>query len=100
MDRSEVITLISVEKSKDAYGMETRTESKRDVFVDVRSISVNEFYEAGQNGLQPQYEFIMFGPDYYDEKIVEYHGQRYSVYRTYRRTSDDLELYVEDRAGA
>lgn len=99
MDRSEVITLIGVEKSKDKRGMPVTTEKRRDIFVNVRSVSMSEFFEAGQTGLQPQYQFTMFGPDYEGEKIVEYKGVRYAVYRTYRKSTDSLELYVESRAG-
>lgn len=99
MDRSEVVTLISVTNEKNAYGIESGTESRRDVFVNVQSVTRQEFFDAGQAGLQPQYVFVMFGPDYEGEKVVEYKGRRYSVYRTYARRDDNLELYVEERAG-
>lgn len=99
MDRSEMITLIGVTKSKNDYGMEVEDEHPRTVFVNVQSVSRQEFFSAGQAGLQPQYVFVMFGPDYDGEKIVEYKGKRYSVYRTYARKDDNLELYVEERAG-
>jgi len=94
-----VVTLISVTKEKNAYGIESGTESRRDVFVNVQSVTRQEFFDAGQAGLQPQYVFVMFGPDYEGEKVVEYKGKRYSVYRTYARKDDNLELYVEERAG-
>lgn len=99
MDRSEVIDLVSVATTKDEYGMEKTAETKRQVFVDVESVTRQEFFDAGQAGLQPQFVFVMFGPDYEDEKIVEYKGRRYQVYRTYARKDDNLELYVEDRPG-
>lgn len=95
MDRSEVISLIKVTQYKDEYGMTEYTDSRRDVFVNVRSVTSQEFFEANQAGMQPQLEFIMFGPDYEGERIVEYKGERYKVYRTYIRTTDMLELYVE-----
>lgn len=94
-----MVTLISVTKEKNAYGIESGTESRRDVFVNVQSVTRQEFFDAGQAGLQPQYVFVMFGPDYEGEKVVEYKGKRYSVYRTYARKDDNLELYVEERAG-
>lgn len=99
MDRSEVITLIGVTESKDKYGMEVRTESARNVFVNVQSVSRQEFFSAGQAGMQPQLVFVMFQYDYEDERIVEYKGKRYSVYRTYMRKDDNIELYVEERSG-
>lgn len=99
MDRSEVLTLVKISTGKDEYGMTDYTETTRNVFVNVRSISSQEFYEAGQSGIQPQYEFIMFAPDYDGELTVEYRGRRYHVYRTYIRNTDELELYCEERAG-
>ena len=99
MDRSEVITLIREAHSKNAYGMDTRTETRQDVFANIKSVSRQEFFEAGQAGIQPQYVFTMFAPDYGGEKIVEYSGKRYAVYRTYARRDDNIELYVEERAG-
>ena len=34
-----------------------------------------------------------------DEEIVEYNGKTYSVYRTYLKRSDQIELYVERKGG-
>lgn len=50
-------------------------------------------------GLNPQYQVTMFAPDYDDEKIVEFDGNRYSVYRTYLRTDEMIELYLEHQVG-
>ena len=38
----------------------------------------------------------MFAYDYEGEKIVEYQGKRYAVYRTYLGRDDTLELYVQE----
>lgn len=99
IDRNEVITLIKAETGRDDYGMETQKESVRTVFANVKSVGSKEFFEAGQNGLQPQYQFTMFAPDYDGERMIGYKGGRYAVYRTYQKTSDLIELYVEERAG-
>lgn len=99
MDRSETIKLISTTTSKDEYGMQKNTETERTVYVNVQSVTRQEFFDAGQAGLQPQYVFVMFAPDYEGEKIVEYNNRRYRVYRTYIRKDENLEVYVEDRAG-
>ena len=99
MDRSEVISLIAVTTSRDDYGVMRKTETKRDVFCDVSSVTQSEFFEGGRNGLNPEYRFTMFRYDYADESIVEYKGNRYSVYRTYFGRNDTIELYVERRGG-
>ena len=35
---------------------------------------------------------------YMGEKIVEYNGMRYGIYRTYI-AGDDIELYLEEKGG-
>ena len=63
------------------------------------SVTRSEFYEAGRNGLNPEYRFTMFFGDYSGESVVEYNGDTYSVYRTYLRKTDIIELYVERKGG-
>lgn len=100
MDRSDVIYLIRTEKNgRDKYGRWIKTEIKKQVFVQVDSISMNEFYEAGRNGLNPQFRFRMFSGDYNAETVCEYKGQRYAIYRTFMRDDDTIELYVETKGG-
>lgn len=99
MDRSDVINLISVVRVKDENGFWVETKASRQVYCRVDSISQSEFFEAGRNGLNPDYRFTMFSGDYQNEEIVEYRGQTYSVYRTYLTRSDNIELYVERKGG-
>lgn len=99
LDRSDVISLIAVTTSQDDYGVMRKTETRRDVFCNVSSVTQSEFFEGGRNGLNPEYRFTMFRHDYENESIVEYNGNRYSVYRTYYGRNDTLELYVERKGG-
>lgn len=99
MDRSDVINLISITRTQDQYGQYRETETSRQVYCQVSSISQSEFYEGGRNGLNPEYRFTLFFADYNDEPIVEYKGKRYAVYRTYLQRTDRLELYVERKGG-
>lgn len=100
MDRSSVLTLINVTRERDAYGVWRDQETTTDVFCQVDSVSQSEFYEAGRNGLNPQYRFRMFYGDYNNQELVSYNGSRYSVYRTYLRRDDIIELYVERKGGS
>lgn len=100
MDRSVVIKLISVTKTKNDYGVSVLTEESRDIYAQVYSVNQREFHEAGRNGLNPEFVFKVFGPDYQQESLVEYDGNRYTVYRTYQTRTDTLELYVERKAGS
>lgn len=99
MDRSNVINLISTTKTQDDYGVWHEETTARAVFCNVQSVTRNEFFEGGRNGLNPQYEFTVFFADYNGETIVEFEGETYAVYRTFRRRDDTLELYVERKGG-
>ena len=99
MDRSDIIDLINQTVSKDTYGVWKTTETKRTVFCKVDSVTASEFFDGGRNGLNPEYRFTMFGPDYQGEKVIEYAGERFGVYRTYKARNDMIELYVERKGG-
>ena len=99
MDRSNVVTLIKETYASDVIGQMIATEVSRDVFCNVQSVSQSEWFQAGQNGLKPEYKVTMFSPDYEGEKIVELNGTRYGVYRTYLRQDENLELYLEKKVG-
>lgn len=99
MDRSDILTLISQTRTQDDYGRWVPSKTPRDVFVQVDSISRAEFYEAGRNGLNPEYRFRMFSEDYEGEELCEFNGQPYAIYRTYLRRDDTIELYVERKGG-
>ena len=95
---SDIIYLVSQAIATDSYGMETITETKRQVYCEVDSISQNEFFAAANTELNPEHRFTVFFGNYEGESIVEYKGERYSIYRTYRM-DDNLELYVERKGG-
>lgn len=99
MDRSNVIKLISSTKSQDDYGVWRETLSERTVYCDVQSVTRSEFFDGGRNGLNPEYKITMFFGDYEGETLVEYEGNTYAVYRTYKQRNDTLELYVERKGG-
>lgn len=99
MDRSDVITLIKNTPSQDEFGRWVTTPSSTDVFVQVDSVSQSEFFEAGRNGHNPEYRFRMFSGDYDGQTECEYNGDKYAIYRTYKRRNDVVELYVERKGG-
>ena len=99
MDRSNVMYLIKETATQDEIGQFISTEEKRLVYCDVRSVSRSEWFEAGRDGLQPSFVLVTFRPDYEDEKLVEFEGRRYGVYRTYVAKNERIELYVEEKGG-
>lgn len=99
MDRSVAIKLVTETWDSDDYGVSEKTETLTKVYANVRSATRAEFYDGGQNGLSPEYVFTIFFGDYSGQQIVEYNGNRYTVYRTYQTKNDTLELYTERREG-
>ena len=99
MDRSDEIKLVTETWTEDDYGVLQPTESTKTVFCDVASVTGSEIAEFGRNGINPELRFSMFRYDYSGERIVEYNGERYSVYRTYFARNDTIELYCEIRGG-
>ena len=99
MDRSEVLTLIGTTRTQDEYGIWHETPTARNVFCQVNSITRSEFFDAGRNGLNPEFMFSMFAGDYEGERVCEYRGQKYSIYRTYLGRNDVIELYAERKVG-
>lgn len=92
--------LISRSYIKDDIGQDVSTESRTEIWVTQKSITRNEWYEAGRNGLNPQIVLETSLVDYSGENLVEYNGERYGVYRTYSPPDrDTIELYLEKKAG-
>ena len=99
MDRSDVITLVGYTQTQDAFGVWQSTMQQRDVFCSVDSVTRQEYFEGGRNGLNPEYRITMFFGDYNGEDTILYNGKAYGVYRTYHAKTDVLELYVERKGG-
>lgn len=99
MDRSDVITLISITQAQDDYGVWREIEQGRDVYCQVDSVTRAEFFEGGRSGLNPEFKFTVFYADYQGEKTLVYNGNAYSIYRTFQARQDYLELYAERKGG-
>lgn len=99
MDRSNVVYLIKETHTPDVYGVMQYTTSRRKVFCQVISVSLSEWSEGGRVGLNPEFRISMFAPEYKGEQVLEFEGNTYTIYRTYRAKNDVLDLYVQRRQG-
>lgn len=99
MDRSRVLTLIEEAYKPDALGQLIPTETRRDVYCNLSSVSASEWFDGGRAGLNPEYRATMFVYDYNGERIAELDGVRYGIYRTYLAQNEFIELYLERKAG-
>ena len=99
MDRSNTVDLIRVTYETDGIGQQVPIETLRTVFCSVDSISRAEFYDAGRNGLKPEYRITLFAPEYNREEALILNGIRYGIVRTYQNRNETIELYVERLTG-
>ncbi len=99
MDRSEVIILLSSVFTQDEYGVERENTTQTEVYCQVDSVTRDEFFEGGRNGLNPAYRFTVFAGDYDGQETVLYGGAAYGIYRTYKGRNDTIELYAERKGG-
>ena len=101
---NKAITLDLIEKTYtiDAMGQRIPTEKSNTVFATLQSVSRAEwtsYSSTGRSGLVPAYMATIFMGDYNGESIAEYDGKRYGIYRTYERDDEQVELYLEKKAG-
>ena len=102
MNKSVTIDLISKTYTTDSMGQKVATEKSTTVFATLTSISRAEgvaYSQSGRQGLVPSYVASVFMGDYNGESIAEYDGKRYGIYRTYERDDEQVELYLEKKAG-
>jgi SPP1 family predicted phage head-tail adaptor len=90
--------LIGKTYTLDAIGQSIATETRTMVYVTEKSISRSEWYDAGQQGLNPSIQLSTPRCNYSGQREIEYEGRRYSVYRTYLN-GDRVELYLELKGG-
>lgn len=92
---NDVIALIKITTTTDDYGDAVEIIERNEVFAKVRSIGMKEKYEAIAVGLKPELVFVL--ADYYDydnQDAIEYENQRYSVLRTYKKDTNEIEIVV------
>lgn len=97
MLRSDELTLIAeTGGGLDANGFElARTETRRTVYCDMRSVSVSEFYTARAAGFSADRKAVMYADEYRGEALAEYEGKRMAVTRTYVN-GQDIELTLSE----
>ena len=75
---------------------------QRKVLADKASITGQEFFNASSDraiGIKPKLCMRVRSFDYRGEKLCEYAGVIYSVYRTFDRQDGITELYLSPKAG-
>ncbi len=93
-NKERVISLVATLPTYDEIGQLVPYETKTDVIAEMRSVSMTEWTNASQLGLQAEYEAIIWADEYNQQEFVDINGRRYHVYRTYEN-GDRVELYLE-----
>ena len=95
MMRADVIELIT--ETASAHGVhQSVTETARQVYCTVESVSRSEFYTALNAGIRPEYVFrLALAEDYQGERVARYKGQKFRIIRTYMTSDDGIELTCE-----
>ena len=99
MDRSDIIYLLTPSRFQDQRGVWKESKARKRVFCKAESVTRQEFFDGGRNGLKPEYKFTLFFGDYNSEDTLIYNDNAYAVYRTYKATTDEIELYAERKGG-
>lgn len=90
-----VLIMQSISKGK--YGTEETTESERETFCGVISISMSEFFTAGKDGIKPEICLAVRSEEYEGERKARFDNDEYDIYRIYGRTDGYTELYCKRR---
>ncbi len=95
---SNTAKLVNITYTYDEIGQPIEAETLTEIFVEERSITRQEWTEAGRVGHNPSIQLLTPFMNYGNQEEVEYKGVRYSIYRTYLN-GDNIELYLEKKGG-
>jgi len=92
--------LVSRTFTEDEVGNQIATTTKTLIPVEVRSITRDEFYRAGEQKLNPEMVVTTAAENYSGQELIEIDSVTYAIYRKYRDpNSDDIELYLRKEVG-
>ena len=66
----------------------------KEIFCCEKSIRASEFYQAQAVGMKPELTLEVMFSDYNKEKYIQYEDEEYTVLRTYKTSTERIELTV------
>lgn len=100
MTREGIVTLEVPTYGRDALKQLVKTgEELLPIFCEIESVSQSEWSAAGINGLKAEYRVTVWADEYRNATAAILDGVRYSIYRTFQRSEDKIELYLTRKAG-
>lgn len=101
MEKTSEITLVSVVHESDSLKQLVERETgTQTVFCSVKNITRSEWAATAHRDLKPALCVTVWADEYAGEMVAIFEGKRYGVYRTYQPNSEEIELYLERKAGA
>ena len=73
MDRSEVIELLTPTWTTDSIGQRIQTETATAIYCERESITQSEFFNAGANGLKPEWRCTIYEFEYGNQEYCNLH---------------------------
>ena len=99
MMKASVVTLIGLNPEAHEVGTEP-AERRHDAYCTVKSIGMQEAYQAMGQGLNPELKVILpHDFEYAGEPLCELEGIQYRILRTYITETDGIELTLQRVAG-
>ena len=100
MTRECIVTLEVPTYGRDALNQIVKTGTEQTpVYCQIESVSQSEWSAAGINGLKAEYKLTVWTDEYRNAVTAILDGVRYSIYRTFQRSEDMIELYLTRKAG-
>jgi len=94
-----VCNLVSQTYESDDIGNQIATETEKTVFCAELPITSAERTNTAINGIKPEVCLVVDYESYDEQKLINYNGVRYSVYRKYPRSDGMVELYCAKKVG-
>lgn len=94
-----VCYLLSQTYTQDDIGQQIATDVEKLCFCAELSITSNEFFNAGQNGIKSEVSLLVDSESYNSETSAKYNNVKYSIYRVYPRSDGMTELYLNKKVG-
>lgn len=90
---ADVASLVAQTFTTSSIGDAVATETKRQVFVEVKSIGLKRKMEALATGLNIEFKLILADvQEYQGEKLIEYRNKRYNIVNVYVADDQSVEL--------
>ena len=100
MDKSEQITLEAPKYKSDGISQLVKDGvTTRKIFCKIQNVKRSEWAAAANNGKRAAYCVTVWADEYQGEEVAILNGVRYGIYRTYSPNGEEVELYLEQKAG-